>query len=188
MKYERVLSTGVGALLICGILAACDTGPAEPTPFNLADLAGLFSRVLPPGEIGDELSGEVECPAGGSVAFEHGISFEQEGEVTIRRTQLTRRYNDCGMMRGASVITANGEMRLTEEAHLEHEDATWPHGVFYQEAHEVGTITMTYGDTKTHTCENDFVTISEPAAGRYSFSGIRCGVPVARTVYLPMGG
>lgn len=42
----------------------------------------------------------------------------------------------------------------------QHEDATWPHGELYQEAHEVGTPTMTYGDTQTHTCEDDFVTIS----------------------------
>jgi hypothetical protein len=188
MKHERVLTKGVGALLLCGVFAACDAGPTEPMPFNPAAAAGLFYQILPPGEISDDPSGKLECPAGGSVAFERGVSNEQEGEVTIRRTQLTKRYDGCAMMRGSTIITANGETRSSEEMHLEHEGATWPHGVLYQEAHEVGTLAMSYGDTKTHTCENDFVTIFEPAAGRFSSSGIRCGYRIDRTVYLPIGG
>jgi hypothetical protein len=42
MKHERVLTKGVGALLLCGVFAACDAGPTEPMPFNPAAAAGLF--------------------------------------------------------------------------------------------------------------------------------------------------
>lgn len=187
MRAEPHLIPVAGVLLLIGILAACDFGPTEPRAADPADVAVLFTQLSPGDDVGD---GPVvaECAAGGTITFEMDRSLETEGDLIIRHTRMVRRYEDCGMSRGTDVITANGEMSMTMESHLEDEDAQWLNGVLYQRSHEVGTLTMTYENGQSHGCEFDFVTILEPAKGRYSVKGTRCGHRIDSHGFLQVTG
>jgi len=184
MQSDRARAAMAGALLACGVLAACDTGPAEPA-FSPADVANGF--VLLPAN-GEPREGTIytACPAGGGFTFEYSESVEQDGGLTIRRTQWVRRYEDCGMRRNSTVIVANGELTWNGEAHLTHEGAQWPHGVLYEKGRQVGTITMVYDGSEVQVCEYDFVQESQPAAGFFSAKGTVCGVPIDRKRHIPL--
>ncbi len=184
MQFDRARAAGAGVLLAFGVLAACDAGPTEPT-FSAADIANAF--VLLPAD-GEQVEGGIRtaCPAGGAFTFEHSESVEQDGDLTIRRSQWVRRYEDCGMRRNSTVIVANGEMTWSGEAHLTHEGAQWPYGVLYQKGHQVGTLTMVYDGSDIQVCEHDFVEESQPAAGFFSYKGTVCGAPIDRKVHIPL--
>jgi len=184
MQFDRARVAGAVVLLAFGSLAACDTGPTEPT-FGIADIANAFILLPADGEPGHGAI-HTACPAGGGFTFERSESVEQDGDLTIRRTQWVRRYEDCGMQRNATVIVANGTMTWSGEAHLTHEDAQWPHGVLYQRGHQVGTLTMVHDGSQVQICEHDFVEESQPAAGYFSYKGIVCGVPIDRKRHLPL--
>jgi len=184
MQRDRVRAAATGALLAFGVLAACDTGPAEPV-FNASDIAAAFVRLPVDGDPG-EGSVYAACPAGGGITFEHGTSVEQDGDLTIRRTHWVRRFEDCGMRRNSTVVVANGEVSWTGEAHLASKDAQWPHGVLYQKGHQVGTLTMAYDGSQVQVCEMDYVEESRPAEGFFSYKGIVCGTPVNREIRMPL--
>lgn len=177
MKHEGSRSTGIGVLLTCCALAACDVGPTEPPALDPTIAAAEFIRFAVPAEPGEGMV-EAKCPAGGIVGSDISFTMEQDGDITIRRMELVRHYEDCGMQRGTSVIIANGEMTMTGETHLEHDDAQWPYGVLFQKTHQVGTLTMSYDGGETHTCEYDLESIFEPAVGRIVHTGTVCGVHV----------
>jgi len=185
MLSHRIITRGVCAFLACGALMACETAPTEPAPLPPSNALELFSRLTPAEEPSDGTPIETECPAGGSFTYEGTSSIEKTGEITIRRFEWIRRFHDCGLRRGSSVITASGETHVTGEAHLENEDSAWPQGVLYSKTHQVGTVFMRYSETEVHRCDDDFVQISEPAAGRYSIKGTVCGTPVDREISLP---
>lgn len=187
MKRERVLTATVGSLLMVGIFAGCDGSPTEPQPIEPADIAALFASLAPDGEF-DGTPIVTECIAGGTFTFSMDTSSTRDGDIMIRRTRWTRHYDDCGMQRGSTVITVSGELTWSGESHLEHEDAQWPHGVLYQESHQLGTLTIAYDGVEAHSCEYDLVTISEPAAGRYHIKGSQCGIAVDREIFLPVAG
>lgn len=184
MTHRGIRSSSIIAgLVICGIMA-CDNGPTEPSPPDPATAAAAFTRLPASANDGDGPI-ETECPAGGTFTFEFDSSIEQDGDITVRRTEWTRRYQNCGMRRGSMVITANGELTSSGESHLEHEDAQWPDGVLFEQSHQVGTLTLTYDGKETHTCEYDLTITAEPAAGHYTYKGWVCGVRMDRDIYLP---
>src|SRR5690606_22426333 len=102
MQFDRARVAGAVVLLAFGSLAACDTGPTEPT-FGIADIANAFILLPADGEPGHGAI-HTACPAGGGFTFERSESVEQDDGLTIRRTQWARRYEDCGMRRGSTVI------------------------------------------------------------------------------------
>lgn len=184
MQFDRSRAARAGVLLAFGVLAACDEGPAEPT-FSAADIANAFVLLLADGEPG-EGGIRTACPAGGGFTFERSESVERDGDLTIRRSQWVRRYEDCGMRRGSTVIVANGEITWSGEEHLTHEGAHWPQGVLYERGHQVGTLTLVHDGSDVQVCEYDVVVESQPAAGFFSYKGSVCGVPIDRKRHIPL--
>lgn len=182
MQNEGSRVACAGALLALTVLVACDGAPTEPPPLQPADAAVEFAQLARMGPA-DGTSGEMACPAGGTRSFEMTQSVEQDGDVTIHRTASTTVFDECGMQRGSSIIMTSGELTWTGESHLEQGGGKWPHGLLLRKSHQVGTLTMTYGD-EVRTCEYDIMTVIEPAAGRYTYKGSVCGVAMDRTLPL----
>ncbi|MFS8636713.1 MAG: hypothetical protein FWJ74_01415 [Gemmatimonadota bacterium] len=179
--------------LAFGLLTACDTGPSEPPAPDLTEvgisLVGAGAAGMSPRDSVGVSPGDTvvaQCMAGGTRLATFDRSVSHENGIIVESTEIFTRFDDCGVSRGESVITANGELLTRSISHLTAEDATWPHGILYWEAYTTGAVTLSDSNGEVRTCEYDYLEVSRPAEGYFSYKGTVCGVRMEREVVIPV--
>jgi hypothetical protein len=185
----RTVQRRASALLLTLIAASagCDSEPTEPAGNEAADfvtaIAGLSMASMEPASLTPDRRHEQPCPAGGRLIVEGTSSHEPRDDGSRHTWDTTMTHEDCGMQVRGTVLTANGQMHLSGEAHFgPPENHRAP--LLMQESHQVGSMTIV-GDGVSHNCSYDLTHTFDRAAGNYRIMGIACGRSVDMRVPLP---